>query len=78
MAVDISTVFQSSAGASPASVSLVIRTIAFSLIAFWAGWAFGGQYNLYKEGQLDINDLPLRFLRVFLICSVLLIVVYVY
>jgi integrating conjugative element protein (TIGR03758 family) len=77
MSVDISSVFQSSAGIAPSELSLVIRTFTFSLIAFWAGWAIHGQYNLYNEGQIEFTELPLKILRVLLICSVLSIVVYV-
>ena len=74
---DIANAFYASSGINPSEFSLIVRSLVFALTTIWGGWGIYGQYVLYKKNQVEIFDIPMRIFRILLICSMMLLTVYI-
>lgn len=69
--------FAIAAGTSTANLSLVIRTILCAIFFLWSAWNIHGQFKLVQNGELDIHDVPFTILRILLLCSLIVFLVFV-
>lgn len=70
-------VFEETAGISSSHLSLFMRTLICALFFLWAAWNVYGQIKIVQSQQHDIYDLPMAILRVLLLCSLMIILVFI-
>lgn len=69
--------FELASGVSGNQMSFVIRSLLCAMFLLWAAWNIYGQFNLLQHHELDIHDLPLLILRVLLLCTLMVILVFI-
>lgn len=69
--------FESASGASGDHMSLVIRSLLCAIFLLWSAWNIYGQFNLVQHNELDIHDVPLVILRVLLLCTLMVVLVFI-
>lgn len=69
--------FEAAAGTTASHISLLIRTILYTLFMLWAAWNVYGQMQLIHDNTLDIHDLPMTMLRILLLCALMVVIVFV-
>lgn len=69
-------IFEATAGISAVDLSLLIRTIACGLFLIWAAWIVYGQIQSMQNQSLDFHDVSVAILRVLLLCSLMIVVVF--
>lgn len=70
-------VFQETAGISASHLSLSVRAILCTLFLLWAAWIIYGQIQVMQSKHHDIYELPVAILRVLLLCSLMVTLVFV-
>ncbi len=69
-------IFEAAAGISAVDLSLLIRTTVCGLFLIWAAWIVYGQIQSMQSQHLDLHDLSVAILRVLLLCSLMIVVVF--
>ena len=67
--------FEGAAGVSPAHLSLLIRTGLFTLFFIWAAWSVYSLYHASVHSEGEEYHLPMRVLRVLLLCSIIVMII---
>ena len=70
-------VFQETTSISSSNLSLFVRTTLCDLFLLWAAWNIHGQIKIIQSQQADVYDLPMTILRVLLLCSLMIILVFI-
>jgi integrating conjugative element protein (TIGR03758 family) len=70
-------IFQSTSGISSSHLSLFVRSILCGSFLLWAAWNVYGQIKVMHTNHQDIYDLPVTILRVLLLCSLVIILIFV-
>lgn len=68
--------FEVASGVPADHLSLLIRSIVCSLFYLWAAWFVYGQIQSVQNQSLDIYDLPMRILRILILCAVVTTLVF--
>jgi hypothetical protein len=68
-------IFKNSAGISAFDLSVLIRTVLCALFLIWAAWIVYGQIKMIEKQ--DFNHLSNAILRILLLCSLMIILVFI-
>lgn len=74
---DIGSAFEAASGSSPEHVSLLVRSILLGIFMLWAAWNLYGQYVLLQDKKLDLHHVPMMIVRILLLCSLMIVLVFV-
>ena len=74
---DAVSAFETAAGLSPAKISLLIRTVLLALTFVWAAWCVYGEIHHFRHGDLDIDCMTHKILRILLIVTLMMALVFI-
>lgn len=69
--------FEAASGSKPAQLSLFIRSFLCIIFMLWAAWSVYGHYRLLQDGRVEVADFPMMIVRILLICSLGIVLVFV-
>jgi integrating conjugative element protein (TIGR03758 family) len=74
---DALSAFETAAGLSAAKISLLIRTVLLALTFVWAAWCVYGEIHHFRHGDLDIDCMTHKILRILLIVTLMMALVFI-
>lgn len=74
---DAVSAFETAAGLSPAKISLLIRTLLLTLTFVWAAWCVYGEIHHFRHGDLDIDCMTHKILRILFILTMMMVLVFI-
>lgn len=69
--------WEMAAGVSASEASLAIRTLLLAVIFIWAVWCVYGELHYYRHHGVDLYDVLRKNLRVLLVVSVSVVLVFI-
>jgi integrating conjugative element protein (TIGR03758 family) len=74
---DFISAFQSAAGVSPDKISVLIRTIIMTLTFVWAAWCVYGEIHHLRHGDVDIEHVITKIMRILFVVTIVTILVFI-
>lgn len=69
--------FSSASGVTSAHLNLLVRSVLCGIFLLWAAWNTYGHMRLVQDQHYDLHDLAMGLLRILLLCTWIILLIFV-